>query len=84
VLLGENKELKEELSKQSKMIQELQERLVNNQQILIGKGGEVYAKINGKSSSKKSLSVKDTELLKRQIDRYVQEIDKCIEWLQNG
>ena len=55
ILLGENKELKDELSKQSKMIHELQERLVNSQQILIGKGGEVYAKINGKSSSKKSI-----------------------------
>lgn len=84
VLLGENKALKEELSKQSEMIQELQERLVNSQQILIGKGGEVYAKINGKSSSKKSLSGKDTALLKRQIDRYIAEIDKCIEWLQDN
>lgn len=84
VLMGENKQLKEELSKQSELIEALQERLVNSQQILTGKNGEIYAKIGGKTSGKRPLSKKESEVLKKQIDQYVQEIDKCIEWLQNS
>ena len=77
VLLDENKQLKNELSKQSELISELQERLANSQQILTKEDGE-------KLLQKKSLSGKDTEALKKQIDQYIQEIDKCIEWLQNS
>ena len=84
VLLDENKQLKEELSKQSETIRELQKRLVNTQKILIEKSGEIYSRLEGKPSKKKSLSGTDTEALKKQIDQYVQEIDKCIEWLQNS
>lgn len=84
VLLGENKQLKEDLSKQSERILELQERLVNSQQILIGESGEIYSKVEGKPSKKKALSGRDAEVLKKQIDQYVQEIDKCIEWLQEN
>lgn len=82
VLLDENKQLKSLLSEQSERIQELQERLVNSQQILIGKSGEIYSKVEGKPSEEKTLSSKDVETLKQQIDQYIQEIDKCIEWLQ--
>jgi len=77
VLLDENKQLKDELSKQSNLIYELQQRLANNQQILTKEDGENFLQ-------KESLSGKDKEALKKQIDQYIQEIDRCIEWLQNS
>ena len=77
VLLDENKQLKSELAKQSDLIYELQQRLAESQQILTKEDGENLLQ-------KDSLSEKDTEALKKQIDQYIQEIDKCIEWLQNS
>ena len=84
ILLDENKQLKEALSKQSEMIRELQERLVNSQQILTGKISAENADVKEDSSEKKNPSEKDIKALKNRIDQYIHEIDKCIEWLQNN
>lgn len=67
-LLQENNKLKAELETQHERIGELTERLTNSQQALVGQRGD-----DSESNQK----------LRKQIDQYINEIDKCIEWLQN-
>lgn len=68
-LLKENNKLKAELEAQHERIGELTERLTNSQQALAGQRGD---------------DSESTQKLKKQIDQYINEIDKCIEWLQNA
>ena len=70
VLTEENKKLKADLEVQNDRISNLTERLYDTQQALAGRRGD-----NDQESSQK---------LKKQIDQYIQEIDKCIAWLQNA
>ena len=70
VLSEENKKLKADLAVQSDRIGNLTERLYNTQQALAGQRGD-----NDQESSQK---------LRKQIDQYIAEIDKCIAWLQNA
>lgn len=69
VLLDENKKLKAELAGQSDRIGDLTERLSKTQQALARQRGD-----NDPESSQE---------LRKQIDQYIAEIDKCIAWLQN-
>lgn len=68
-LLKENNQLKADLEAQHERIGELTERLTNSQQALAGQRGD---------------DSENTQKLRKQIDQYIQEIDKCIEWLQNA
>lgn len=68
VLSKENIKVKAELEAQQERIGELTERLTNSQQALVGQRGD-----DSESNQK----------LRKQIDQYIKEIDKCIEWLQN-
>ncbi|MBK8562796.1 MAG: hypothetical protein IPN76_05485 [Saprospiraceae bacterium] len=68
-LLKENNKLKADLEAQHERIGELTERLTNSQQALAGERGD---------------DSENTQKLRKQIDQYIQEIDKCIEWLQNA
>ena len=68
VLLKENNKLKSEMTAQTERIGELTERLTNSQQALAGQRGD-----DSESNQK----------LRKQIDQYINEIDKCIEWLQS-
>jgi regulator of replication initiation timing len=68
-LLKENKQLKADLEAQHERIGELTERLTNSQQALAGQRGD---------------DSENTQKLRKQIDQYIHEIDKCIEWLQNA
>jgi regulator of replication initiation timing len=68
-LLQENNKLKADLEAQHERIGELTERLTNSQQALAGQRGD---------------DSENTQKLRKQIDQYIQEIDKCIEWLQNA
>ena len=69
-LSEENEKLKADLAVQSDRIGNLTERLYNSQQALAGQRGDG----NQESSQK----------LRKQIDQYIDEIDKCIAWLQNA
>ena len=69
-LSEENKKLKADLAVQSDRIGNLTERLYNTQQALAGQRGD-----SDQESSQK---------LRKQIDQYIDEIDKCIAWLQNA
>jgi regulator of replication initiation timing len=68
-LLKENNRLKADLEAQQERIGELTERLTNSQQALAGQRGD---------------DSESTQKLRKQIDQYIHEIDKCIEWLQNA
>ena len=68
-LSKENNKLKAELEAQQERTGELTERLTNSQQALAGQRGD-----DSESNQK----------LRKQIDQYINEIDKCIEWLQNA
>ncbi|MCU0345676.1 MAG: hypothetical protein MUC59_01950 [Saprospiraceae bacterium] len=68
-LLKENIQLKAELEAQHERIGELTERLTNSQLALAGQRGD---------------DSENTQKLRKQIDQYIQEIDKCIAWLQNA
>ncbi len=68
-LLQENNKLKADLEAQHERIGELTERLTNSQQALAGQRGD---------------DSENTQKLRKQIDQYIQEIDKCIEWLQSA
>ena len=68
ILSKENNKLKADLEAQQERIGELTERLTNSQQALAGQRGD-----DSESNQK----------LRKQIDQYIKEIDKCIEWLQN-
>jgi regulator of replication initiation timing len=69
LLLKENNQLKADLEAQHERIGELTERLTNSQQALAGQRGD---------------DSENTQKLRKQIDQYIHEIDKCIEWLQNA
>lgn len=68
-LTKENNKFKAEHEAQQERIGELTQRLTNSQQALAGQRGD-----DSESSQK----------LRKQIDQYITEIDKCIEWLQNA
>ena len=68
-LFKENNKLKADLEAQQERTGELTERLTNSQQALAGQRGD-----DSESNQK----------LRKQIDQYINEIDKCIEWLQNA
>ena len=70
VLSDENTKLKSELVGQNDRIGDLKERLSKTQQALAGQRGD-----DDQESSQK---------LRKQIDQYIVEIDKCIAWLQNA
>ncbi len=70
VLKEENKKLKTDMAEQNDRIGILTERLSNTQQALAGQRGD-----NETESSQK---------LRKQIDQYISEIDKCVEWLKNA
>ncbi|MCB0517734.1 MAG: hypothetical protein H6577_05195 [Lewinellaceae bacterium] len=67
-LLEENKKLKAGQEAQNERIGELTQRLSNAQQALAEQRGD-----DPESSQK----------LRKQIDQYIREIDKCIAWLQS-
>ena len=69
-LKEENKKLKAGMAEQNDRISELTERLSNTQQALAGQRG------NDESES--------SQMLRKQIDQYIAEIDNCIEWLKNA
>jgi len=69
LLSNENNKLKADLEAQHERIGELTERLTNSQLALAGQRGD-----DSESNQK----------LRKQIDQYINEIDKCIEWLQNA
>ncbi len=68
-LKKENEQLKGELDRQKGSVNALQEKLTSAQL-------KMEAKIEEK--------VENTKQLKHEIDKYVIEIDKCIEWLHNN
>ena len=68
VLTGENAQLKKQMSNHLKRINVLELELENKQKDWAGR--------------EKSKAVQ-SEQLKKQIDTYIEEIDHCIEWLQN-
>lgn len=68
-LLEENIKLKADQEAQNERIGELTQRLSNTQRALAQQRGD-----EPESSQK----------LRKQIDQYISEIDKCIAWLQNA
>jgi predicted nucleic acid-binding Zn-ribbon protein len=68
-LSDENKKLKADVANSESRIGELTQRLSNTQQALAGQRGD-----DSESSQK----------LRKQIDQYILEIDKCIAWLENA
>ena len=67
-LLEENKKLRTQLSERNNAVGLLQEELKNSQQSL---------------EQMKGLESRPSKKLKKDIERYIREIDKCIEWLNN-
>lgn len=67
-LAKENTQLKEELSNQMKRISVLEQELDQKQE-------EWEAQEKNRADH--------SEELKKQVDLYIQEIDRCITWLQN-
>jgi predicted nucleic acid-binding Zn-ribbon protein len=65
-LQAENEQLKKLLKKKEDTIGVLTNRLETKQRIL---------------PVEKDLEEKDKEMLMQQIDQYIAELDKCIEWL---
>ena len=68
-LSDENKKLKAEAANSENRIGELTQRLSNTQQALAGQRGD---------------DSESSQNLRKQIDQYISEIDKCIAWLQNA
>ena len=68
-LSDENKKLKAETADSESRIGELTQRLSNTQQALAGQRGD---------------DSESSQNLRKQIDQYISEIDKCIAWLQNA
>ncbi|MCI5083192.1 MAG: hypothetical protein MRY78_15955 [Saprospiraceae bacterium] len=62
----ENEALRQQLQQKENTISVLTQKLENSQRIL--------AKEQGKEEQ-------DTKMLMQQIDQYIEELDKCIEWL---
>lgn len=66
-LEAENKKLKAELDKQNGAVRTLKNKLEKTQQVMaVESGGGETERV---------------ELVKEQINQYIEEIDKCIEWL---
>ncbi len=68
-LLLENKQLKSELAQNNSKIGQMEERVARSKVAL-----DLQRESNPESSKK----------LRKEIDQYISEIDKCIEWLQNS
>lgn len=68
-LTKENGQLKSVLSKTNYKLEELEKKFDVTQKAL---------------SSKKSSGMAGSKELKKEIDQYIVEIDKCIEWLYNN
>ena len=68
-LLLENKKLKSELLQNTDKLGQMEEKVVRSKVALDSK------RDSGPDYSKK---------LRKEIDQYINEIDKCIEWLQNN
>ncbi|MEM1321968.1 MAG: hypothetical protein AAGG75_17030 [Bacteroidota bacterium] len=68
-LLDENKNLKDNLLIHHNRIKDLEHKLANTRQMLEQK------RENDPESSKK---------LRKDLEQYIKEVDKCIEWLQNS
>ncbi len=68
-LVDENKQLKDNLLDKNNRISELENGLANTKQVLERK------RENDPESSRK---------LRKDIEQYIKEVDKCIEWLQNN
>jgi len=68
-LSDENTTLKAEAENNQNRIGELTQRLSNTQQALAQQRGD---------------DSEDSQNLRKQIDQYISEIDKCIAWLQNA
>ena len=68
-LTKQNEHLKAELDKQQGAVGALKDKLTKTQGVL--ERQEFGEKAH-------------TQQLKQQLDQYIQEIDKCIEWLQNS
>ena len=66
-LLQENERLKAEISNQTARINVLEQELDQKQ-------------VDGRA--RETEEANQSEHLKKQIDLYIQEIDRCIEWLQ--
>jgi hypothetical protein len=68
-LKSENEKQKVELDLQKDAVSDLNEQLLEAQMAV---------------SSKKNEDREYSEQLKQQMDQYIKEIDKCIEWLHNN
>lgn len=68
-LIVENRQLKAELDRQGGTVDALKNKLEKTQRVL-AKNGE--------------REPEHSEKLRKQIDQYIQEIDRCIEWLHNN
>jgi len=68
-LLDENIKLKADQEAQNDRIGELTQRLSNTQRALAQQRGD---------------EPESSQRLRKQIDQYISEIDKCIAWLQNA
>ncbi|MEZ4981996.1 MAG: hypothetical protein R2769_10510 [Saprospiraceae bacterium] len=69
VLLLENEKLKATISKNEEMVASLKRQLENATKALTGK---------------QENNPEESGRLKKQLDTYIEEIDKCIEWLENA
>ena len=68
-LTQKNEQLKAELDKQKGTVSALKDKLTKTQGVL------ERQEVNESEHSQQ---------LKQQLDQYIREIDKCIEWLQNS
>ena len=69
VLLKENENMKATISKNEEMVASLKRQL-----------GNATTAFDGKEKD----NTEDSVRLKKQLDKYIEEIDKCIEWLENA
>lgn len=68
-LTEENRKLTDELASKGTMVSELQAKLANGQQ-------KIVTEVKKEAGMDKKL--------RKEIDQYIKEIDKCIDWLQNA
>lgn len=68
-LTEENRKLANELTAKTTVVSDLQSKLANGQQ-------KIVTKVESDSGMDKKL--------RKEIDQYIKEIDKCIDWLQNA
>ena len=72
----ENKELQEENNKLKGIIEEKQEKIRTL--------GADFTANSRRMEEKRDLNPGKTKQIRKEIDHYISEIDKCIEWLQNS